>query len=510
MGKVERTVRRGYRTLVVSGVLVLLIGSLGLIAGHRASASAQAVHTQDRLDLQRTLAGLVGQYTQVTGASLRDAINIDANLRWPAAPSAANGRLADLSRRTTAFTGGFVLVSGFGARLSASTLDLPPATDPGWDAMRASIASGKRELPVSGVLNAAGQPMVAIALPVELDDGNRALVIGLQQARNNALQGYVSNLRYGRTGHGYVVDGRGLVVAGAPASVVGSPLPIPGMWREISRGQQAGRASGLLDTKPNDTRLTTSYATAGSTSWTALTAQDHAEFLGPLQRSGRLAAGALVALLLIAGTALAVLNRKREIALQHAAVRDELTGAYNRRGWFAVAEHELERARRAGEPRALLFVDVDGLKTVNDVLGHREGDAAITATAHLLQQACRASDIVGRLGGDEFVLLLGEGSDAAAAHQRMESVLAEHNATSDAAFELRLSAGAETWSPDAPCSIEELVRRADAVMYVEKARRRGAFGPLLRRLPDPRDADDPAHVVPTDACDDASGSTVRT
>lgn len=508
MGKSERTVRRSYRPLVVSGVLVLLIGSLGLLAGHRASASAQAVHTQDRLDLQRTLAGLVGQYTQVTGGSLRDALNIDANLRWPAAPSAADDRLTELSRRTTAFNGGFVLVSGFGSRLSASTVDLPPATDPGWDAMRASIASGKRELPVSGVLHSSGTPMLAIALPVELDDGNRALVIGLLQARTSPLQGYVSSLRYGRTGRGYVVDSRGLVVAGAEASAVGRPLPIPGMWREIARGQQAGRASGLLDTMPIDTRLITSYAAAGSTSWTALTAQNHSEFLGPLQRSGRLAAGALVALLLIAGTALAVLNRKREVALQHAAVRDELTGAYNRRGWFAVAEHELERAKRGGETRALLFIDVDGLKTVNDVLGHRQGDAAITATAHLLQQVCRSADVVGRLGGDEFVLLLGEGSDAPAAHARIEQVLAEHNAASGAAFELRLSAGAETWSPDDPCSVEELVRRADAVMYVEKARRREAFGPLLC-LPTPRGADEAPPGRSTDARDEASGSTIR-
>lgn len=181
-------------------------------------------------------------------------------------------------------------------------------------------------------------------------------------------------------------------------------------------------------------------------------------------------------------------HRKRESALESVALRDELTGLYNRRGWFVVAEHELERARRAHSARVLLFVDLDGLKQVNDKLGHREGDRAIADAAAVLQSASRSSDIIGRLGGDEFVLLLGDDGQAEGARRRMSAALDEHNARSGAGFELRLSIGAEVWFPDEACSLDELVRRADEEMYAEKASR-PQRGDGVIRLPDPRSVD---------------------
>ena len=459
---------RATRTAIVSGALVLLLGSTGLFAGHRASQSAQAVHRDDRMSLQTTLAGLVGQYTQVVAGSLRDSLArqiVDGRGNWRSQPTAETvERLSEVTRAAPTFDVGAVLISASGKPIAATGADLPAADDPGWDGLRAAVLSGQRVLPVSGVLDTQGGPAAAIALPVTFDDRSNGLVAGIFRIDRGPLQEYVSALRYGESGHGYVIDGAGRVVAGPAPEHVGNVLPIRDVRQRILDGD---RQPGMLE---GDGRVT-SYAPAGSTGWTALTVQSHDEFLGPLQRSGRLAMGTLVLLLLISGTALVALNRKREAELQHVALRDDLTGVYNRRGWFAVAGHELERAKRNREQRALVFLDIDGLKVINDALGHREGDAAIVATARLLAQCARGSDVVGRLGGDEFVLLLGEDSDAAVVQRRILDAVAGWNATSSAPFELQLSAGLVTWSVDDPCSVDELVRRADDVMYVDKARR---------------------------------------
>ena len=139
----------------------------------------------------------------------------------------------------------------------------------------------------------------------------------------------------------------------------------------------------------------------------------------------------------------------------------------------------------------LLFVDVDGLKQVNDVLGHREGDRAIADAASVLSSASRASDIVGRLGGDEFVLLLGEDGQAEGARRRLIEAVAEHNRRSSADFELRLSIGAEVWFPEDACTLDELLTRADAEMYVDKSSRPGRAEGLLR-VPGQRGAEQDA------------------
>jgi diguanylate cyclase (GGDEF)-like protein len=149
-----------------------------------------------------------------------------------------------------------------------------------------------------------------------------------------------------------------------------------------------------------------------------------------------------------------------------------------------VASRGLERARRNGERRGLLFIDVDGLKQVNDELGHREGDRAIAAAADVLRGCARTSDVLGRLGGDEFLLLLGEAGEPHAVRQRVLTALEAHNPASGARFELRLSIGAEVWYPDAATTLDELVRRADGQMYADKSSRPVRPEGVVRRLPE--------------------------
>ena len=114
--------------------------------------------------------------------------------------------------------------------------------------------------------------------------------------------------------------------------------------------------------------------------------------------------------------------------LSHLATHDELTGLTNRAAFHEVADDALRRTRRFGSKTALLFIDVDGLKAVNDSLGHEAGDALLRAVAERLEGAVREVDTVARFGGDEFAALLervGTEEEAAAAAERMVRAIAE-------------------------------------------------------------------------------------
>lgn len=97
-------------------------------------------------------------------------------------------------------------------------------------------------------------------------------------------------------------------------------------------------------------------------------------------------------------------KRKNE-RLQAAALRDSLTGLFNRRAWDELVLAEEERCQHYGHPAAIFFIDLNGLKTINDQFGHSEGDKLIQQTANTLLKSARPQDIVARLGGDEFAIL---------------------------------------------------------------------------------------------------------
>lgn len=475
---------RRHLSLFVSGGLVLIIGLLGLVAGHEAGKQARDVHRADRLQLQQRLSGLVDQYALVSAAEVLD--KLEAGPPWSPRPGdpATVARLEALVDGTRSLDAGAILVNPLGVPIAAwsPTGDLPDRDDPGWKPLRADVLEPvPGAVPLSDVMPAGDGHVLAMGLPVALEGGGRGLLLGLWDPAKGALQTYVSDLSYGKTGHGYVLDGAGHIIAGPTAADIGTPLPL----RELREAVSTGGREGIAETADGGQELVSSFAVAGGTGWTAVTPQDRDEFEGDLIRSSRLVEGAVVALLLIAGTGLVVLHRKRETALEAVALRDDLTGLYNRRGWFVLAEHDLERARRQGSPRVLLFIDLDGLKQVNDVLGHREGDRAIVDAAGVLTAASRSSDLVGRLGGDEFVLLVGEDGKAGVARRRLMDALEAHNARSSAGFELRLAIGAEVWFPDEACTLDELVRRADAEMYADKTSRPQRLEGMLR-LPTPR------------------------
>lgn len=156
----------------------------------------------------------------------------------------------------------------------------------------------------------------------------------------------------------------------------------------------------------------------------------------------------------------ALLAQKRQLA--HLADHDALTGLPNRRVLDFVLGRALSRALRA-VPSALLFIDVDDFKRMNDTHGHQAGDAALTAIARLLQDGVRTGDVVVRLGGDEFAILL-EGMElteaAGIAHRLVDAVRAEF-------ADLGLSVGVVPVASST--DMVEVVRRADECMYAAKA-----------------------------------------
>jgi diguanylate cyclase (GGDEF)-like protein len=159
------------------------------------------------------------------------------------------------------------------------------------------------------------------------------------------------------------------------------------------------------------------------------------------------------------------------------SLHDELTTLLNRRGFLTLAEQQLKTASRLKKRIALLYLDVDDLKRINDTGGHKLGDRALTEVAFNLKKSFRESDIVARMGGDEFSVLAMESThlDADALVSRLEEKLAFFNdrSSAEAGFRLAVSIGVFTREPDQQATIEEMLSRADLLMYERKRARKG-------------------------------------
>lgn len=164
--------------------------------------------------------------------------------------------------------------------------------------------------------------------------------------------------------------------------------------------------------------------------------------------------------------ALREVNQQLQLAQEQArqlAITDELTGLYNRRGFFVMAEQHKRVALRAQARGVLMFVDIDGLKQANDSFGHDVGDALIRATAQTLARAFRNGDLVARLGGDEFAILaLSSPGDATATlTERIASQVEAFNSDTTLPLPLRLSIGTHEFDWTEDLALDGLVARAD-------------------------------------------------
>ncbi len=166
----------------------------------------------------------------------------------------------------------------------------------------------------------------------------------------------------------------------------------------------------------------------------------------------------------------AVARHRMAIKMLDLSLIDELTGLQSRRGFFALSKQQLKLAKRTKRSMLLIFIDLDGLKKINDTHGHEAGDQALIQVANVLRATFRNSDVMARIGGDEFALLAIEAraDSAEILLARLEEKLKDWNGQNNLKFKLSLSSGVAHFDPSNPCSLEELITNADKAMHKHK------------------------------------------
>jgi diguanylate cyclase (GGDEF)-like protein len=201
--------------------------------------------------------------------------------------------------------------------------------------------------------------------------------------------------------------------------------------------------------------------------------------------TGELLAACAVVLFLLARQYLAVTDNvrlarelaARERQLRRQAYSDPLTGLANRLLFRDRLEHALELHARDRRPVAVVFLDLDDFKVVNDRHGHGAGDELLVAVADRVMGASRTADTVARLGGDEFAVLLEDAADPVAAAGRIAAGLATPFSVAGAPHTVRASVGvAAVTTDEPPVGADALLARSDAAMYVAKRAGKGGIG----------------------------------
>lgn len=193
-------------------------------------------------------------------------------------------------------------------------------------------------------------------------------------------------------------------------------------------------------------------------------------------------AGSYLGMLLVSTdvTALEASRRKFEVL----ATRDELTGLYSK-NYYATAYAAVQKQLgREFSTLALVMVDVNGLKDINDFLGHEAGDRVITGTATILRRSIRVTDSAFRFGGDEFVILM-PGADEGAAKAATRRIKAGCRRWTDEHPDLPISVGVGWAIAESPEQVEHLFERADEAMYRDKRKEKDR---LARMVPPDRAA----------------------
>ncbi len=175
-----------------------------------------------------------------------------------------------------------------------------------------------------------------------------------------------------------------------------------------------------------------------------------------------------------------VADRTAELALvtqelSHRALHDDLTGLPNRAAFWDRLVHQLELAERRPKELAVLFIDLDDFKAVNDTLGHAAGDQLLVDVARRIRGELRAGDTAARVGGDEFLVLLHDvtsAEDALSVARRIADALRPPFVLAERPYEITSSVGVAT-SRDCPPNADAIVAAADAAMYDAKRSSRG-------------------------------------
>jgi len=163
-------------------------------------------------------------------------------------------------------------------------------------------------------------------------------------------------------------------------------------------------------------------------------------------------------------------RKDTEKRLKKYASTDLLTEVLNRRAGLKYLQREMNLVELNNYTLAIIFIDVNDLKLVNDNFGHQEGDKLLQQVSDILQQSIRKNDKVVRLGGDEFLLILPQSNKAAAEKiwERIQKEFEKVSAENNKDYKISVSHGAVEYSPDYKKSLDQLIKKADKRMYEEK------------------------------------------
>ena len=341
---------------------------------------------------------------------------------------------------------------------------------------------------VSNVVPSAveGIPIVAFATPYLSDIGPRVFSGAISVENSPVGAAYLSRISPIEGSEVYLVDESGALVA-ASMTEVGDTL----------RSEDPVLAANLDDQSAgkylvgSESERFFVKSDVDGTPWSLVMSLPTAALYQPLGNTGRFVAwgafGAFAVVGLLAifllgrfrgqRSAMATLNRdlkarNEEIGrmaseLRDLSLADPLTGLQNRRGFELLGGQQLRLAERNGEPLTVLFVDVNNMKAINDRLGHSAGDDALNMVARVLEDACRASDVVGRIGGDEFAVILNNTLSPGPVLNRIRRKLQEGSKAS-LCGPVTVSLGESTFNPQQPQPLAALLKNADEAMYVQK------------------------------------------
>lgn len=319
--------------------------------------------------------------------------------------------------------------------------------------LRAAVAG---EVGISGVVPSAVRrvPITAVAIPFDTIAGRRILS-GAFTPQETPLGAYLGSVLPFQGGNAFLIDASGEVLASGDGGAT-MPAGLSGLREGVTQLSVGGEA------------VTVAVTAIDGVPWRVVLTAPSRSLHAPAER-GRVAGWLLLGAFAAAGIAalflLLRLSRARSDA--HATARiDRLTGLPNRRAMEEALTGAVARATRHGEPLALLMIDLDHFKSINDRHGHDVGDAALRVAAEQLDQTARAGDMAGRWGGEEFLVVL--------SHTDLDAgmVVAERMRQSIAAAQLREHA--VTLSASIGLAVlhaggaDALLREADAALYAAK------------------------------------------
>lgn len=173
--------------------------------------------------------------------------------------------------------------------------------------------------------------------------------------------------------------------------------------------------------------------------------------------------------------AIALENARLYAAIRQMAITDDLTGLYNRRGFFQLARREFERADRSARPLSVILLDIDHFKLVNDEYGHAIGDQVLHDIAETCQKHVRSIDVIGRYGGEELIVLLPDAdlTTACIIAERLRQAISEtqvqiHQSTPAKFVRITASMGIASKDHNIEQELDQVIKQADALLYVAK------------------------------------------